>query len=427
MRKYLTQHSNRNLSIQIPSYLLSTEQKDGINSLPDVADEHVGVLNRFHRFILKHKQNIKEIETPFIFLNQLFKVTFEDEKNGWMSFDLNVDVFDNKSIWLQVKHSVFNQFNSLIGFSEVLKEVEELDDTDRILIDRINLNARNMYQTMKMLMEYEMLLHQNDKINANRIPAADYFESYFRHNQRLVKDIQLRKTPPSSVEFSIDGEYFKASLAVFFSLIQEAFDLNGSEFRIIPGLNASFQFEHKNFKQFDEEFYYQANAVANFFENGQQIDHFTLLSFQFFYIRLIAERMGGEFDISLSKEDGNHFRAVWCFKGIQTENDQVSLSIGDEELQESWNSSKESYPANRLSKELRIEIEKLSSSIRGTYVLDDWKNFASALQNLKLEKPIPDQNMLDVLIKEIEMAVKTFDIKKLQKLSTMLLQISVSE
>ena len=237
MRKYLKQHSLNAFTIQLPRKLLIDFQAFFGRENGELNQSEEIIYNRFAKFVLDNQEKGFKKLPVFDFLITFYDVQFLEENEEYLVFKLNLNEALNQSIWLKLKHTVFNQYNALIGFSEVLKEVEVLDDTEKLLIERINVNAREMFLNTKLLMEFEQMKALNFEIDARLEHPIDYLSSFLRHRQDKTElfSFEFNRSGMENSAINIENANFKTSLNLFFDMLKEMEGLSKGTLQLKTG------------------------------------------------------------------------------------------------------------------------------------------------------------------------------------------------
>lgn len=427
MRKYLMQHSLKAFTILLPRNFEVKSQRGNLleNDFSTPAGDIF--VKHFANFI-KTTNSLDNLPS-FNFLATFYDVEFVEETEELFKFHLVLNETLNKSIWLRLKHLVFNQYNVLIGFSDVLKEVETLDDTDRLLIQRINSNARDMYKNTKLLMEFEELKFFNFELKSGFASPIEYLLLYLRNRRDKEEIISFKYNLSEfkNVTLNIDNEYFKTSLNLLFDLLKETVDLSNLSFQLQVGNECVWSLEYENGTFDNAEFINDLQAINDFYGRGIDITHLNSRMFHLLYIRLIVEKLGGEFKMVVNEFPNSRLLVEWIFpifkkktkNTLNIEKDQVIKKI---EKTSVINTHTEMYPI-----ELRREIAHYFLKVDGAFVLDDWKVFADKLDNVIVNYKASNVRELKQIVENIRSAVSGFDITALQLIMTKLYHISKTE
>jgi hypothetical protein len=425
MQKYLTQHSLNAFTIKLPRNLKLNNQslislKDSYLLKPDEL-----LLNHFASFIQSHyKKKFNDLPI-FNFLITFYNVRFIKEIDELFVFNLNLNETLNQNILLRLKHTLFNQYNSLIGFSDVLQDVEVLDDNDRLLIKRINHNAREMFKNTKLLMEFEQLKNFNFELEYQMSQPFNYLSSFLNYRKDIAENISFdfNHAEIENIVINIENPYFKTSLNLFFDLINEMGDFSDAKLRLDVKNNCHIRFEYKYNAINNGEFINEIQSFNDFFYKGINITNTSNHIFYLLYIKLIAEKLGGEFKFEISGAPDFILLAEWIFPFVKTDMPQ-DVSIDSNHISNSHGSNlmpsrvTELYP-----NELRIEIANHFSKVEGNFVLDEWKILADKLDDICLKYKINNLSELIQIAKDIRVAVDGFDVKALQSIMNRIRQI----
>ncbi len=418
MQNYLTQYHFKSYTIRLP--LVDKQYENQINLNPsEFADEMTWY---FFNFLRKYKGS-NWVEIPhFCFLNTFYKVQFIAETDRYSEFKLIEYEKLNRSMFLRLRHTIFNQYNALIGFSEVLNEVEVLDDTDHLLLDRINSNAREMFQNTKMLMEYEEFLDINFELKARQVNVSEYFSSYFRHHN--FQNVSLNYDS-SGAEVFIDNEAFKTSLDSVFSLYQSVFSSLEGQIKTTETEQLEISFVLDSPEDIDQELAHEVLLLNQFFGNAKSPAFMSYRMFHLSYIRLVAEKLHGKFDIILEENNTNRLCLNWTFPFERGE-EEKKKHTEDQNLKNdiSWEAPEiKSVPFSSYPRSVRNEILKNFEDVEDAFVLDHWESFADSLEKIGRASEEYSSNELTEIIHDIRQAVTGFDVISLQRIRNKLKHI----
>jgi len=428
MRKYLTQHGLKAFTILLPrDFNLENQADDLIKNKISIQGNYL-LINKFTGFVKAiGEENFKDLPT-FNFLSTFYDVRFVKETKESFEFDLVLNDTLNRAMWLRFKHTVFNHYNALIGFSDILSEVENLDDTDRLLIQRINKNVREMFINTKLNTEFEQLKDINFDLNPHLVSPLEYLSSFLRHRRDKAENIVFKYNPEQlkNVVSRIDSEYFKTALDLLFDALKESIDLSRAKLELQVKDQCVWKLEYFG-DQLDDEFIYELQLINDFYGQGLDMNHLSRRMFHLIYIRLIVEKLGGEFRVKIDRLPNPQLLVEWFFPYIEYESTfdlNVEDNQSDEDLEKTALIPAEVsiYPL-----ELRREIGRYFLNVDGVLVLDDWKNFANKLDLLIIKYRPSEVNELKQIIDNIYAAVKGFDVTALQMIMTKLKQIGKME
>lgn len=429
MQKYLTQHSLNAFTIQLPSKVVSDIQGDlFIDKEPKTSPQSM-LFGHFIKFLHIHRDKRFEHLPKFNFLSIFYDVQVSARSNEFVEFELILNKEMNKSMWLRLKHAIFNQYNALIGFSEVLKEVEELDDTDRLLIQKININARDIYKSTRLLMEFERLKDWDFELKIRLAPPHEFLTAYLNHRKAQAENILIDSIPTELINCAVnmDHEFYRTSLDLLLDIITEFFDLEDIKFYLKVEKFCQFRLECDFETISDPVFFQELQSVNEFFDQGTDLIHINNRMFHLLYIRLVAEKLGGSFRIDVSTDSNKILSSEWIFPLVEyefstqeyTESSWPQKSIPDKSEE---SEIKESYSA-----ELRSEVLHFFSYVNGNFVLDEWKTIADNLDLLCMKYNVDKNSSLRQIIQKIRDAVDSFDIMELKRLGKKIKQIGFDE
>jgi hypothetical protein len=411
MQNYSTQHQLKGHTIRIPFEDFQNEQLINWN----ISDLNTELFWSFYNFLKLYKElDVRDIP-PFCFLNTFYNIELLSKTDDYIEYKLIENKKLNRSMFLRLRHTIFNQYNALIGFSEVLKEVDALDETDHLLLDRINSNAREMFQNSKMLLEYEEFLDIDFELKSRQVDAFAYFSSYFRHHN--LNNVRLNYDS-TTAKANIDNEAFKTALDKVFSFLQLSFSSLEGEIKTInpEQLEVSFVFNIQD--DVDQELAQEIRMFNRFFKDAESPAFMSYRMFHMSYTRLVAEKLHGSFDINLDETKPNKLFVNWTFpfdRGDEEKEKQADdaklkndFLEGDREIESVLFSS---YP-----KSMRNEILKKFEDVESAFVLDHWDAFADSLEAIGRASGDYNSSELAKVIQDIRQAVIGFDVISLQRI-----------
>lgn len=429
MRKYLTQHDLKAFTILLPQdFNLKNQADDLLENMISIQGNTL-LVNKFLNFIKTiGSENFDKLPT-FNFLSTFYDVRFVKETNESFEFDLVLNDTLNRAMWLRFKHAVFNQYNALIGFSDVLNEVENLDDTDRLLIKRINKNVREMFINTKLNAEFELLKDLDFDVKSHLVSPLEYLSSFLRHRRDKAENIVFKYNLEQlkNVVVRIENEYFKTSLDLLFDALKEIIDLSGAKLELQVKDQCVWRLEYFGDELDNSEFIYELQLINDFYGQGIDMEHLSNRMFHLIYTRLIVQKLGGEFRMTLNELPNPRLLVEWVFPYIEHET-TFDLNLEDNQPDEDPEKT-DLIPeeASIYPLELRQEIGRHFLNVDGVFVLDDWKVFANKLDILIIKYRVSDVRELKQIIDNIYAAVKAFDVTALQLIMTKLKQISKME
>ncbi|MCD6178437.1 MAG: hypothetical protein J7K39_00885 [Bacteroidales bacterium] len=426
MQKYLMQHDLKAFTILLPrNFKVNNQSYNLLEKDFSIRAENVFV-NHFAKFIIT---NDVENLPVFNFLSVFYNVKLVEETDAILKFNLVLNDSLNKTMWLRLKHTVFNQYNALIGFSDVLTEVEVLDDDDKLLIQRINKNAREMFKNTKLLMEFEQIKDFNFELKSRSVSPQEYVLSYLRHMPDIFESITLKYNSLDfeNITLNIDNECFKTSLDLLFYSLKEIIDLSKINLELELKDYCILRLDYNSDTFNDNEFIYELQLINDFYQGGIDMKHLSSRMFYLIYTRLIVEKLGGEFTITIDKLSNYRLLVEWIFPFIEEKNISDSKLEADQSVDK--NEKKTLAIENKIKYplELRREIAHHFSVIDGVFVLDDWKAFANRLDILIVKYNPTEVKELKQIVENIYIAVKGFDITALQLIMNKIRQISKME
>lgn len=426
MRKYLTWNSHNAFTILVPRDITNAEQVFCWTESDFFSQSERNLLKRFGKYYLANLKKDFAQWPVFNWLTIFYDVCFVQKTEEFVEFKLMFNETLNKNIWLRLKHALFNQYNALMGFSEVLKDIEELDDNDRLILERINFNARDLFNNSKLLMEFEQLKAYNFEPESQMAQALDYFLSFKSRRNELQEKITFEYDSAKSenLEINIENSYFTTSLNLLFNILKELGDLSNVYLKLNMDRHFHISVEYRSTEIKDAEYLIEIQELNNFFNLGIDLKPITLRVFHLMYIRLVAEKLGGEFNIDIDKSTDCLFSAEWIFPFVEAKEPKTSKMEA-----EYPKTKKSSSPIakQKYSDEMKKEVADNFIKVEETYLLDDWRIFADLLDMICIKYKVIEKRELKQIAHTIRTAIDAFDIKTLQSIKLKIKQIVETE
>jgi len=426
MRKYLTRNSDNAFTILVPRNTKTAESVFSWSESDYLSQSDRLFLKRFEKYYLANSKNDFAQWPVFNWLAIFYNVSFVKETEEFVELNLMFNETLNKNIWLRLRHAIFNQYNALIGFSEVLKDVEELEDADRLMIERINFNARDLFNNSKLLMEFEQLKAFSFELETRMAQPLDHFSSFISQSNELQEKITFEydNAESENLEINIESPYFKTSLNLLFNILKEVGDLSNVylKFNVKRLFHISIEFRNTEIK--NDEYLLEIRELNDFFNLGIDLKPITLRVFHLMYIRLVAEKLGGAFNIHIDESAECQFSAEWIFPFVEAKEPNASKMVVEN------SKKKKSIPSiakQKYSKEMKKELADNFIKVEETYLLDDWRTFADLLDMICIKYKVIEKRELEQITHTIRAATDAFDIKALQSIKLKIKQIVETE
>ena len=417
MRKYLTQHLLKVYTLHLPKHALLNGELGVENNEEYAVGVERQLINRIIKFLQPHSENDYKRLPRFNFLANFYELVVVESNKDEIILDLYLDKNLNKSIWLRLKHTIFNQYNTLIGFSEILKDVEDIEDSERFLISKFNENARDLFSNTKLLMEFEQLRDLDFEIVTNLIEPLEFLSSYLTHRNNGKSSIltDYDKHELNGVGLKIGHELFKNTLNILLDNVEDAIGFNQAKFQIKVKEKCHFVFESDIIAQNEFDLKGEIETFDDFYIRGKDISYTSERVFKLFYIRLIAEKLGGEFNICIEQDPAMKLTAEWIFPIVKTEKIKIeSVENNLLEIKETESKPHEFHYSNGMIEELKIDF----SAVKGSFVLDDWSEFADKLYRIRIKNSHIEGHELKDIEGGIRNAIDKFDVTALKKIAS---------
>ena len=113
--------------------------------------------------------------------------------------------------------------------------------------------------------------------------------------------------------------FFKNTLNIFLDNVEDAIGFNQAKFQIKVKEKCHFVFESDIIAQNEFDLKGEIETFDDFYIRGKDISYTSERVFKLFYIRLIAEKLGGEFNICIEQDPAMKLTAEWIFPIVKTE------------------------------------------------------------------------------------------------------------
>lgn len=346
-----------------------------------------------------------------------------------MEFDLIYNISLNQNILPKLRHALFNQYNALIGFTEVLSEEENSDETSKFLLDRVTYNARRLYQNTQLIIEFEQLISWDFQLKSEWVEPVDFVISLLEHrkNKKAALEIDLQYEESMTYEINIENKPFRTALNWFLDTLSEEDELSSITGKINVGDFCVIEFECVHDKPVMGDFVGEINQFNRFINSGEMASQINHRIFMLLYLHLVAEKLGGEFEIETGASASFYLLAKWRFpvrnlastRLISREENKTEKEIAATEKQAEKNFE---WPSA-----IREELDALYLQVKDTFILDEWASFADKLNQLCIKHQKYDMQFVNQIVQDIRMAIVGFDIISLQKISRKIEQISKSK
>lgn len=427
MRKYLTQHSLKAFTIKVPQDLISADQHKLALKKIDLAANEVLLFNRFVSFIVKNRQKNWSTLPVFYFLFTFYDIHFVKETKAYLEFDLILNNTLNQNILPKLRHALFNQYNALIGFTEVLNEEENLDDTSKLMLDRVSYNARMLYRNTQLIIEFEQLKEQDMELKSDWVEPVDFINSFLEHrkNKQLKVDLQFDETTGAAV--NIENKPIRTALSWFFDTLNNLGESSLVKCKIAYNSACEIRFEYADKALVTSELTGEIDQYHRFINFGEMASQINHRIFMLLYSRLVADKLGADFEIETSASPPFNLIAKWRFPIRKIESTSISIKDETKENKQGDISEKQEEQNMEYPLAVREELHDLFLNVKDTFILDEWTSFANKLNRFCLKHQKSNMQFLQQIEQDIRLAIVGFDITSLQQISRKIEQISKSE
>lgn len=349
------------------------------------------IINRpvFHwNGILYHINEIKESETIQFYLIS------PSENSVALSF-----------LWL--KHDLINILNPIIGFSDILSESKDILDEDAQLIEKIKSNSQKFYEQVQKIAALQLLtLNDNDQSTGKYLLSDFLLElnNKLRIDNSIEKDIHLEIEGNGHVSDRISNPDFRFAFEEHFSFItkhQSTANIKMKMFAEEDCLKIESVFEHcmLSNRQFED-----LKNVELYISESKSIQRLQSDPLNYLLLCELLTQIGGNCEITVKSET---LIFMMCFPILETLKHEAELI----EIIENANIKKTNsfdFPPQLLE-----ELQNKCSNFHGFMILDDWEAISSHMENINKKHNNTD---LETLIKDINLAIQSFDVEKLKNI-----------
>lgn len=308
-------------------------------------------------------------------------------------------------LWL--KHDLINILNPIIGFSDILSESEDIPEEDAQLIEKIKSNSQKFYEQVQKIAALQLLtLNDSDQATGKYLLSDFLLElnNKLRVEKSIEEDIQLEVVGNGQVSDRISNPDFRFAFEEHFAFLTKHQTKTGIKMRMYTEdecLNVVSIFEDCMLSKRQVE---DLKNVELYISESKAIERLQTDPLNYLLLCELVTQIGGNCELTV-KEETVIFKM--CFPLLETLKHQAEMI----EIIENTN------PKNGKSfdfpPQLLAELKNQCAGFHGFMILDDWETISSRMTNIN--KKHQDAN-LELLIKDINLAVQSFDVEKLKSI-----------
>lgn len=305
-------------------------------------------------------------------------------------------------LWL--KHDLINILNPIMGFSEILAESDDMNEEDNLLIRKIGVNSKKMFEQIQKLSALQLLTLKDKKESKGQYLINDFL---LEINNKLIieKTLQGEIKNDLKTEIYVSNRICKADFQQafegFLSFLARSQKTSNMEIKsVLSDKSIALNFILEDCMIYPNQIEDIQN-IDKYILKNQTITSLKADTLNYLLINEISHQIGGKCSFYT---DGN--RIVF----------HIELPIQNSSNKAQDFKSIDSPHANtnndfHFSVELQEELKKLFSNFDGLMVLDKWETFNSELEiiNARFQNANLEQH-----IKNLKDAIQSFDVDSLK-------------
>lgn len=338
--------------------------------------------------ILYHVNKIEESETIHSYL-----IT-PSENSVALSF-----------LWL--KHDLINILNPIIGFSDILAESEDIPEDDAQLIEKIRSNSQKFYEQVQKIAALQLLTLNDNDLAKGKYLLSDFLlelNNKLRIEHSIEKDIQLEVIDNGHVSDRISNPDFRFAFEEHFAFLLKHQSSAGIKMKMKAEndcLNIECIFENCMLSKRQIE---DLKNVELYISESKAIYRLQSDPLNYLLLCELLTQIGGHCEITVK---GETVFFMMCFPLLETLKHEAEM-IEIIESTNHRNTNSFDFPPQLLD-----ELQNECSGFHGFMILDDWETLTNQMTNINKKHHNTD---LEQLIKDINLAVQSFDIEKLKNI-----------
>ncbi len=373
-----------------------------------------GKADNAQEFILKQLDDI-ENKKMYHLNGQIYHVDIHpvSDEICYYFFSPSMQSTNNSFLWL--KHDLLNILNPIMGFSDILSESTLMNEEDMILVKRVKANAEKLYKEIQKIAALQQLQSKMPETAAGKYNISDFINEIVDK----LKNIDILTEAPKIV-ISHSGMVSDEVATIIFRSTLEELLVTFINFQSLPELKIllfpynhtfrlKFQFPKCNLPQrMIDEFI----EVQNFIQGSGLISKLQLASANFLLMCELTQIMGGDTQVKYSDQD----LALEIILPSLSEDENQYMTKNQLNNTDSVGqiSPKSIHP------DLLASIKSNYDKFGGFFILDEWEELASSMNQLNKEYQNPD---IERIIIDIQSATSSFDVERLRRINSLLQQL----
>ncbi|NPD87007.1 hypothetical protein HNS38_19810 [Lentimicrobium sp. L6] len=306
-------------------------------------------------------------------------------------------------LWL--KHDLINILNPIIGFSDILSESNNIHEDDAQLIDKIKSNSQKFYEQVQKIAALQLLtLNDNDQATGKYLLSDFLLElnNKLRVEKSLEEDIHLEILGNGHVSDRISNPDFRFAFEEHFSFLTKHQNTPSIKMKLYTDedcLKTESVFEDciLSNRQFEDLI-----NVELYISKSKSIKRLQSDPLNYLLLCELLTQIGGNCEITVKDKTLVFMMSFPILETLKYEPELI-------EVNENTN-IKRSNPFD-FPPQLLEELQNKCSGFHGFMILDDWE--AMTIQMESINKNHQDTGLV-TLIKDIDLAIQSFDVEKLK-------------
>ena len=312
-------------------------------------------------------------------------------------------------LWL--KHDLLNVLNPIMGFSDVLLESGTIEPDELELITKIHQNSRKMYNQIDKLATLQNINSNNDHIQAEEYKIIDFINEMadiLWVNNLIAYPSKININLDANVTSNISNLNLRNVLENQIVFLLSFQDKKTADFNIfIKDEKVKIRIDFGK-SQLPTNYLDEMLGIEKFSTNCQELNTLQTTGLNYLLLLQLVQAMNGILHIHNKK---NAYYLELSFP-IQNSFDE-ELSEGLTNYNKPETIKDNIVNTSSISDKLFEKLKNICHNFDGLIILDEWEELA-----LKVEKANKDDknNDIEMIVENIRMAVRLFDIDKLKKI-----------
>jgi len=349
----------------------------------------------------------------FLWKGNCYKVDKLNKGMGLTFFFISLSrkTFQQSFLWL--KHDLLNILNPIMGFSDILMEMDHIAPESLELIEKINHNSRRIYHQINQISLLQSMASNNFEINAEEYNINIFFQELVDklviNNNIEPHNIHLQICK-NSVHVNIANHEFRTVLEnqlIIFSKWQEAPHINIDCSVFQRKIKIEIRFENckiPNNKLGD------ITKVDLFVSTCKNIDKLQNEGFNYLMLSHIVDLLSGNIQFVYNEDQASILQIIFPISKLNNGENHVN-PLMKTNLQNTTFTNED--VKIDLPPSMEKELKQICKHFDGLLILDEWEELANKIE--KINSPF---QILEIqqIVDEIRIAIRTYHVEKLKKI-----------